>query len=85
MSNALGIAAVSAVMRDLLNNGLVDASVGDVTVTAQSPDKVKLDGDEQSQLNRSLEIELTRTRTDLEERVRLAATLAAAADAAKDD
>jgi Pvc16 N-terminal domain len=51
MSNALGIAAVSAVMRDLLNNGLVDASVGDVTVTAQSPDKVKLDGDEQSQLN----------------------------------
>jgi hypothetical protein len=51
MSNALGIAAVSAVLRDLLNNGLVDASVGDVTVTAQSPDKVKLDGDEQSQLN----------------------------------
>jgi hypothetical protein len=51
MSNALGIAAVSAVLRDLLNNGLIDASVGDVTVSAQSPDKVKLDGDEQSQLN----------------------------------
>ena len=51
MSNALGIAAVSAVMRDLLNNGLIDASVGDVSVTAQSPDKVKLDGAEKSQLN----------------------------------
>ena len=51
MSNALGIAAVSAVLRDLLNNGLIDASVGDVTVSAQSPDKVKLDGDETSQLN----------------------------------
>jgi hypothetical protein len=51
MSNALGIAAVSAVLRDLLNNGLIDASVGDVTVSAQSPDKVKLDGDETTQLN----------------------------------
>jgi hypothetical protein len=51
VSNALGIAAVSAVMRDLLNNGLIDASVGDVNVTAQSPDKVKLDGGEKSQLN----------------------------------
>jgi hypothetical protein len=51
MSNALGIAAVSAVLRDLLNNGLIDASIGDVTVSAQSPDKIKLDGDEKSQLN----------------------------------
>jgi Pvc16 N-terminal domain len=51
MSNALGIAAVTAVLRDLLNNGLIDASVGDVTVSAQSPDKVTLDGGEKSQLN----------------------------------
>ncbi len=51
MSNALGIAAVSAVLRDLLNNGLIDASIGDVSVSAQSPDKIKLDGDEKSQLN----------------------------------
>jgi hypothetical protein len=51
VSNALGIAATSAVLRDLLNNGLIDASVGDVTVTAQSPDKISLDGDEISQLN----------------------------------
>ncbi|AFY19612.1 DNA-binding protein [Pseudomonas sp. UW4] len=46
---------------------------------------LKQNFDEQSQLNKSLEIELTRTRTDLEEHIRLAATLAAAADAAKDD
>lgn len=46
---------------------------------------LKQNVDEQSQLNKSLEIELTKTRTDLEERVRLAATIAAAADAAKDD
>ena len=46
---------------------------------------LKQNVDEQSQLNRSLEIELTKTRTDMEERVRLAATIAAAADAAKDD
>ncbi|WP_223460919.1 MULTISPECIES: DNA-binding protein [unclassified Pseudomonas] len=46
---------------------------------------LKQNVDEQSQLNRSLEMDLAKTRTDLEERVHLAATLAAAADAAKDD
>ena len=46
---------------------------------------LKQNVDEQSQLNRSLEMDLAKTRADLEERVRLAATLAAAADAAKDD
>lgn len=51
MSNALGIAAVTAVLRDLLNNGLIDASVGDVTVSAQSPDKVEVDDTETAQLN----------------------------------
>jgi chromosome segregation ATPase len=45
---------------------------------------LKQNVDEQSQLNRSLEMDLAKTRTDLEERVRLAATLAAAADTAKD-
>ncbi|WP_347906848.1 DNA-binding protein [Pseudomonas grandcourensis] len=45
---------------------------------------LKQNVDEQSQLNRSLEMDLAKTRTDLEERVRLAATLAAAADATKD-
>jgi hypothetical protein len=51
MSNALGIAAVTAVIRDLLNNGLIDASIGDVAVSAQSPDKIKLATEEKSQLN----------------------------------
>jgi len=46
---------------------------------------LKQNVDEQSQINKSLEIDLAKTRTDLEERVRLAATIAAAADAAKDD
>ncbi|PBJ20558.1 Chromosome partition protein Smc [Pseudomonas sp. ACN8] len=45
---------------------------------------LKQNVDEQSQLNRSLEMDLAKTRADLEERVRLAATLAVAADAAKD-
>jgi len=43
MSNALAIAAVTAVMKDLLNNGLIDQNVsgslgGNVTVTALPPD-----------------------------------------------
>jgi hypothetical protein len=50
VSNALGIAAVSAVLRDLLNNGLVDASVGDVTVSAQAPDRIDVENGE-AQLN----------------------------------
>ncbi|MGY2189132.1 DNA-binding protein [Pseudomonas sp. SDO5591_S426] len=41
--------------------------------------------DEQSQINKSLEIELTKTQSELEESVRLAAAVAATADAAKDD
>ncbi len=51
MSNALGIAAVTAVLRDLLNNGLVDASVGDVTVSAQAPDRIQTDNGDLTQLN----------------------------------
>jgi phage-related protein len=41
--------------------------------------------DEQSQINKSLEIELTKTQAELEESLRLAAAVAAAADATKDD
>ncbi|MNY44652.1 hypothetical protein D3C86_1796970 [compost metagenome] len=41
--------------------------------------------DEQSQINKALEIELTKTQAELEESQRLAAAVAAAADAAKDD
>lgn len=56
MSNALAIAAVTAVLRDLLNNGMIDhnltASVGDVIVTALPPDRIPVEGaDARSQLN----------------------------------
>jgi hypothetical protein len=44
MTGALAIGAVSAVLRDLLDNGLVDApAVGPVKVTAVAPDTIKLD------------------------------------------
>jgi hypothetical protein len=56
MSNALAIAAVSAVLRDLLNQALIDqgvsATVGNpVTVTAQPPDRITVGETEQPQLN----------------------------------
>lgn len=44
MSNALAIAAVTAVLRDLLQDGVIDhditGALGDVTVTALAPDMV---------------------------------------------
>jgi hypothetical protein len=45
MSSPLAIGAVSAVLRNLLDNGIVDASPlqGPVTVTASAPDQIKLD------------------------------------------
>jgi hypothetical protein len=51
MSNALGIAAVTAVLRDLLNNGMIDhhvsTAIGNfVTVSALPPDRVPLEGGE---------------------------------------
>lgn len=56
MSTALAIASVTAVLKDLLNNGVVDHNlaplVGDVKVTALSPDRILAEGtDETSQLN----------------------------------
>ncbi len=55
MSNALSIAAVTAVLKDLLENGLVNdsitASVGDVIVTALPPDLITVGTDERAQLN----------------------------------
>ena len=54
MSTAAGIAAVTAVLKDVLLNGLVDhdaiAMVGNVMVTAQSPDRIALP-EQNSQLN----------------------------------
>ena len=56
MSSALAIAGVTAVLKDLLHNAVIDhdlvASVGDVIVTALPPDMIKTDGSEaKTQLN----------------------------------
>ncbi len=56
MSNALAIASVTAVLRDLLNNGLIDhdvsAALGNVIVSSLSPDRIDLDSqNQQSRLN----------------------------------
>jgi hypothetical protein len=54
MSTAAGIAAVTAVLKDLLSNGLIDrqvvGAVGDVTVSALPPDRITLP-EASSQLN----------------------------------
>ena len=56
MSNALAIAAVSAVLRDLLNNAIIDhgisTTVGSpVSVTVLPPDRITTGDNEQPQLN----------------------------------
>lgn len=55
MSHALAIAAVTAVLKDLLEKGLVSeaivSSVGDVIVTALPPDRISVGADERAQLN----------------------------------
>jgi hypothetical protein len=57
MSNALALGAVTAVLRDLLNNGLIDQDMtgtvgGNVTVTALPPDRIDIgENREKSQLN----------------------------------
>jgi hypothetical protein len=56
MSNALAIASVTAVLKDLLDNAVIDHSlstvVGDrVTITALPPDRIRADGNEIVQLN----------------------------------
>lgn len=56
MSNALAIASVTAVLKDLLDNALIDHSVSSnvgspVTVSALPPDRIKIGNDEKAQLN----------------------------------
>ena len=55
MSNALAIAAVTAVLRDLLNNGVVQhdlsSNVGVVSVTSKPPDMINTGPNEAAQLN----------------------------------
>src|SRR5262245_57015895 len=55
MSSALAIAAVTAVLKSLLDNCLIRhggaAGLGDVTVSALPPDRIPLGTEERSQLN----------------------------------
>jgi hypothetical protein len=55
MSSALAIASVTAVLKNLLDNRLVEhgiaANLGDVTVTALPPDRVPIGTEERSQIN----------------------------------
>lgn len=55
MSSALALAAVTAVLKDLLDNALIDqsvsAAVGPVTVSALPPDRIATGIDEKPQLN----------------------------------
>jgi Pvc16 N-terminal domain len=56
VSNALAIAAVTAVIKDLLDNGLIDHKITDamglgVTVSAIAPDAIQLGNDTQPRLN----------------------------------
>jgi hypothetical protein len=54
MSSPLAIAAVTAALKDLLNNGLLDhdlSTVGSFAVTAQPPDRVATGTGEPNQLN----------------------------------
>ncbi len=55
MSSALAIAAVTAVLKDLLQNGVIDrevtAGIGSVTVSALPPDRIPIDATEDSRLN----------------------------------
>ena len=54
MSSAFAIAAVTAVLKDLLNNGLADhdlSAVGGISVTAWPPDRVLTGDKEKGQIN----------------------------------
>jgi hypothetical protein len=56
VSNALAIASVTAVLKDLLDNGLIDRNVsstigGPVTISALPPDRVKTGTSDPTQLN----------------------------------
>ena len=52
MSNALAIASVTAVLKDLLNNGVIDHQlsgvVGEVTVSALPPDRLLVTGEQET-------------------------------------
>lgn len=55
MSSALAIASVTAVLKNLLDNALIQqsatTSMGDVTITALPPDRISTGAEERAQLN----------------------------------
>ncbi len=55
MGSALAIASVTAVLKDILGNGIAAhpdiASVGDVSITAIAPDRVSIGAEERNQIN----------------------------------
>src|SRR5215472_19232061 len=55
MSSALAMASVTAVLKNLLHNELIRPSsntyMGDITITALSPDRISLGAEERAQLN----------------------------------
>ena len=54
MSGALAIAGVTAALKDLLNDGLLNhdlSSLGSFTVTAQAPDRINTGNNETNLLN----------------------------------
>ena len=55
MAGALAIASVTAVLQDLLRNGLITnsevASVGDVSISALPPDRIAMGAEESNRLN----------------------------------
>lgn len=55
MNSAFSIASVTAVLKDLLDNRLIQqgvaGSMGDITVSALPPDRVPVGGNEQPQIN----------------------------------
>jgi len=55
MSSALAIASVTAVLKNLLGNALVQqsttTSIGDVTITALPPDRIPTGAEERTQIN----------------------------------
>jgi hypothetical protein len=55
MSSALAIASITAVLKNLLGNALIQqsaaTSIGDVTITALPPDRIPTGAEERTQLN----------------------------------
>jgi hypothetical protein len=55
MSHPLALASITAVLKDILANGLTNdlaaAGIGDIAITALPPDQISVSGDDRPQLN----------------------------------